>query len=82
MLYGCETWSLSFREDHRPRVFENRVLRRHVAHMEDGTSVYRFLIGRPKCRRPLGRRRDRWEDNIRMELRERGIDGANCIQMA
>jgi hypothetical protein len=28
VLYGCETWSLTLREEHRPRVFENRVLRR------------------------------------------------------
>jgi hypothetical protein len=41
--------------------------------MGEGRCVYRFFIGRPEENRPLGRRR--WEDNIKMDLRERGIDG-------
>jgi hypothetical protein len=40
------------------------------------------LVGRPEGRRPLGRRRRRWEDNIRIELREIGIVEANWIQLA
>jgi hypothetical protein len=36
---------------------------------------------RPKGRRPLGRPRRRWEDNIKMDLRELGIDGANWIRL-
>jgi hypothetical protein len=44
--------------------------------------VYRVLIGKPKSKRPLGRPRHRWEDNIKMDLREIGIDGANWIQLA
>jgi hypothetical protein len=40
------------------------------------------LVGRPKGKRPLGRPRHRWEDNIKMDLREIGIDGANWIQLA
>jgi hypothetical protein len=50
--------------------------------MGDGRSVYRVLVGRPEGKRPLGRRRRRWEDNIKMDLREIGIDGANWIQVA
>jgi hypothetical protein len=49
----------------------------HVARMEEGRFVYRVLIGRPERKRPLGRPRRRWEDNIKMNLRKIGIDGAN-----
>jgi hypothetical protein len=112
------------REEHRLRVFENRVLRRifgpkreedgswkklqnvelhdpystpnivrviksrsmrwagHVACIGEGRGVYRVLVGRPEGKRPLGRPRRRWEDNIKMDLREIGIDGANWIQLA
>jgi hypothetical protein len=111
-------------EDHRLRVFENRVLRKifglkreedgswrklhndelhdlysspnigrviksrrmrwagHVAHMGEGRGAYRVLVGRPEGKRPLGRPRRRWEDNIKMDLREIGIDGANWIRLA
>jgi len=37
--------------------------------------VYRVLVGRPEGKRPLGRPRHRWENNIKMDLREIGIDG-------
>jgi hypothetical protein len=50
--------------------------------MEIGRSDYRVLVGRPEWKRPLGRPRHRWEDNIKMGLREIGIDGANWIQLA
>jgi hypothetical protein len=53
-----------------------------VARMEAGRGVYRFFVGRPEGRRPLGRRRRRWEDNIKMNLREIGIDRANWIRLA
>ena len=115
VLYGCETWSLTLREERRLRVFENRVLRRvfgskreevtgewrklhneelrdlyslpnivrviksrrmrwagHVARMEEGRGVHRVLVGKPEGKRPLGRPRRRWEDNIKMDLREVG----------
>jgi hypothetical protein len=49
---------------------------------EGGRSVYRVLIGKPEGKRPLGRRRRSWEDNIKMDLREIGIDGVNWIQLA
>jgi hypothetical protein len=54
----------------------------HVARMGEGRGVYRVLVGRLEGQRPLGRPRHRWEDNIKMDLRERGIDGANWIQLA
>jgi hypothetical protein len=47
----------------------------HVARMREGRGVYRVLVGRPEGKRPLGRPRRRWEDNIKMNLREIGIDG-------
>jgi hypothetical protein len=43
--------------------------------------VYRILVGRPEGKRPLGRPRRRWEDNIKLDLREIGIDEANWIRL-
>jgi hypothetical protein len=40
------------------------------------------LVGRPEGKRPLGRPRRRWEDNIKMDLMEIGINGVNWIQLA
>jgi hypothetical protein len=54
----------------------------HVALMGKGRGVYRVLVGRPEGKRPLERPRRRWEDNIKMDLREIGIDGTNWIQLA
>jgi len=125
VLYGCETWSLTSREERRLRVFENRVLRRifgpkrdevtgewrklhneelndlysspnivrviksrrmrwtgHVACMGEGRGVYRVLVGKPEGRRPLGRPRRRWEDNIRMDLREVGCGCVDWMELA
>jgi hypothetical protein len=124
VLYGCETWSLTLREEHRLRVYENRVLRKifgpkreedgswrklhnvelhdlysspnivrviksrrmrwagHVARIGEGRGAYRVLVGRPKGKRPLGRPRHRWEDNIKMDLTLIGINGANWVQLA
>ena len=45
----------------------------HVAHMGE-RSEYRVLVGKPKGKRPLGRTRRRWEDNIKMDHREMGWD--------
>jgi hypothetical protein len=50
--------------------------------MGEGRGVYRVLVGRPEEKRPLGRPRCRCEDNIKMDLREIGIDGANLIRLA
>jgi hypothetical protein len=46
-----------------------------------GRNLYRVLVGKHEGKRPLGRPRRRWEDNIKMDLRERGIDGANWIRL-
>jgi hypothetical protein len=50
--------------------------------MGEGRGVYRVLVWRPEGERPLGRHRRRWEDNIKLVLREIGIDGANWIRLA
>jgi hypothetical protein len=113
VLYGCETWSLTMREERRLRVFENRVLRGifgpkrdevagewrklhneelhdlysspnivrviksrrmrwmgHVVLMGEERGMYRVLVGKPEGKRPLGRHRIRWEDNLNMDLQE------------
>jgi hypothetical protein len=44
----------------------------HVAHIGEEKNVYRVLMGKPEGKRPLGRPRRRWEDGIRMDLREIG----------
>ena len=125
VLYGCETWSLTFREEHRLRVFENRVLRRifglkrdgvtrewrklhneelndlycspnivrvikwrrmrwagHVARMEEGRGVHKVLVEKPEGKRPLGRPRRRWEDNIKMDLEEVGRVCGDWMELA
>ena len=124
VLYGCETWSLTLREECRLRVFENRILRRiyvpkrdkngewrrlhneqlqnlyrspnivrviksirlrwagHVARIEEGRSAFKFLTFKPRGKRPLGRSRRRWEDNIRMDLEEIGINERNWVDSA
>jgi hypothetical protein len=48
----------------------------------EGRGVYRVLVERPEGKRPLGRPVRRWEDNIKLDLKEIGIDGVNWIQMA
>jgi hypothetical protein len=54
----------------------------HVARMGEGRGVYRVLVGRPEGKTPLGTHRRRWEDNIKLDLREIGIDGSNWIRLA
>jgi hypothetical protein len=54
----------------------------HVARMGEGRIIYRVLVGRPEGKRPMGRSKRRWEGNIKMDLREIGIDGANWIRLA
>jgi hypothetical protein len=50
--------------------------------MGEGRGIYRVLVGRPEGKRPLGSPRRRWEDKIKLDLRETGIDGANWIRLA
>jgi hypothetical protein len=56
------------------RVIKSRRLRwaGHVARLGEGRVVYRVLVGKPEGKRPLGRPRHRWEDNVRMDLQEVG----------
>jgi hypothetical protein len=125
VLYGCATWSPTLREEHRLRVFENRVLRRifgpkrdevtgewrklhneelhdlysspsiiriiksrrmrwagHVERMREKRNACRLLVGKPEGKRPLGRSRRRWVDNIRMDLGEVGWGDVDWIGLA
>jgi hypothetical protein len=125
VLYGCEAWYLTLRDEHRLRVFENRVLRRilrlkrdevtgewrklhneelhdlysspniiriiksrrsrwagHVARMGEKRNAYRLLVGKPDGKRPLGRPRRRWMDNIRTDLGEVGWGNMDWIGLA
>jgi len=125
MKFGFETWSLTLREEHRPRVFENKMLRRifepkrdevtrewgklhneelndlysssiifrvitsrrmrwagHVARMMERRGAYIVLVGNPERKRPLGRPRRRWEDNIKVDLQEVGYGGMDWIDLA
>jgi hypothetical protein len=50
--------------------------------MGEERKVYRVLVGRPEGKRPLGRPRCRWEDGIRMDLREIGVGGADWIRLS
>jgi hypothetical protein len=54
----------------------------HVARMGEKRNVYRLLVGKPEGRRPLGRPRCRWVDNIRMDLVEVGGDDVGWIGLA
>jgi len=53
----------------------------HVALMGEGRDVHRVLVGKPERKRPLGRARRRWEDNIKMDLRDVG-GGGDWIELA
>ena len=50
--------------------------------MEEGRSAFKILTGKPTGKRPLGRPRRRWEDNIRMDLEEIGMNAANWVDSA
>jgi hypothetical protein len=54
----------------------------HAARMGEGRGFQRVLVGRPERKGPLGRPRRRWEGNIKMDVREIGIDVANWIRLA
>ena len=70
-----------------PNIFKVTKSRRlrwagHVARMEEGRSAFKNLTGKPTGKRPLGRPRRRWEDNIRMDLEEIGINARNWVDSA
>jgi len=54
----------------------------HVARMGERRGLYRVLVGKPKGKRPFGRPRHRWEDNIKMDLQEVGCGGMDWIELA
>ena len=54
----------------------------HVARMGEGRGVHRVLIGKPEGKRPLGRPRRRWEDNINMDLQEVGGSCGHWMELA
>jgi hypothetical protein len=66
------------------RVIKRRRLRwaGHVARMGERRGAYRALVGKSEGRRPFGRPRRRWEDNIKMDLREVGCWGADWVDLA
>ena len=66
------------------RVIKSRRMRwaEHVACMEEGRGVHKVLVGKPEGKRPLGRPRRRWEDNIKMDLQEVGCWGMHWIELA
>jgi hypothetical protein len=63
------------------RVIKSRRMRwaGHVARMGEGRGICRILVWRPEGKRPLGRPRRRWEDNIKMDLEEIRMDVLNWI---
>ena len=65
------------------RVVKSRRMRwaGHVARTGEGTGVHRVLVGKPDGKRPMGRPRRRWEDNITMDLREVG-GGGDWLELA
>jgi hypothetical protein len=59
------------------RVIKPRIMRLawHVARLEEWRGMYRVLVGKPDGKRPLGRPRRRWEDNIKIDIQEVGFGG-------
>ena len=66
------------------RVIKSRRMRwaGHVARMGERIGMYRVLVGKPEGKRPLGRPRRRWADNIMMDLQEVGCGGMDWIELA
>ena len=83
-LHNAELHSLYRSPKIIVRVIKSRRLRwaGQVARMEECRSAFKILTGKPTGKRPLGRPRRRWEDNIRMDLKERGINAGNWVDTA
>ena len=73
-----------YRSPNKVRVIKSIRLRwaGHVARMEEGRSAFKILTGKPTGKKPLGRSRRRWEDNIRMDLKEIGVSAGNWVDSA
>jgi len=54
----------------------------HVARMGARRGVYRVLVGKPEAKRPLGRPKHRWEDNIKIDFQEVGCGGMDWTELA
>ena len=54
----------------------------HVARMGEGRGVHKVLVGKPEGKRPLGRPRRKWEDNIKMDLQEVGRGCGDWMELA
>ena len=65
-----------------PEIFLMLRKTEHVARMGEGRGVYRVLVGKLEGKRPLGRPRRRWEDNIRRDLQEVGVRYEDWIGLA
>ena len=65
------------------RVIKSRKMRwaGHVACMGERRGVYRVLVVKPEGKKPLGRPKHRWEDNIKMDLKEVGCGGMDWIEL-
>ena len=65
-------------------MIKSRIMRwaGHVACLEERKGLCRVLVGKPDRKRPLGRPRRGWEDNIKMNLQEVGWRGMDCIDQA
>ena len=116
VLYGCETWLLTFGEDRRIGLFETRVLRRifgpkrdevmrewrklltglysspkivqmiklrkmRWVHIGERRDVYMVLVGKPEGRRPHGKPKRRWDDNIQIDLPQMGCGGMDWMEL-
>jgi hypothetical protein len=66
------------------RIIKSRRMRwaGHVARTGEKWNVYRLLVGKPEGKRPLGRQRCRWIDNIKMYLLEKGLNVVDWIGLA
>jgi hypothetical protein len=81
-LHNYELHSL-YSSPNNVRVLKSRRVRWAgcVACMGEGRDIYRFLVGGPEGEGPRGRPRRRWDDNIKRDLREIRIDGANWFRL-
>jgi hypothetical protein len=66
------------------RVVKSRRMRwaGHVARMGENSGVHRVLVGKPEGKRPLGRPRRRWENNIKLDLQEVGASRGDWMELA
>ena len=79
-----EELHILYRSPNIVRVINSRRLRwaGHVVRMEEGRSAFKILTGKPTGKRHLGRPRRRWEEFIRMDLEEIGINAGNWVDSA